>query len=104
MEGQLLYYSPSYFPSSEAIELETYNEETGESEVTTTLNPSLRVHLYNNPDFLSPTESFWNDLILSREDDEVLSSSENFYNHFRGLYFKTGIFKTESVNLAFRSL
>ena len=89
LEGQLLYYSPSYLPKAEPHVLTAINEETGESEVTTTLNPSLRVHLYNNPDFPSPTESFWNDLILSREDDEVLSSSENFYNHFRGLYFKT---------------
>ena len=89
LEGQLLYSDPNYFPSSQSIPLKTYNEETDAFEVTSTLIPSLRVHLYNNPDNLSPPEGFWEDLIFSIEDNEAATSStDGFYNYFRGLYFK----------------
>ena len=36
----------------------------------------------------NPPAAFWEDLILSKEDDEALSSTNNFYEYFRGLYFK----------------
>ncbi|MFB1027664.1 MAG: DUF4270 family protein, partial [Flavobacteriaceae bacterium] len=88
LEGQLLYSDPNYFPSSQSIPLKTYNEETDAFEVTSTLIPSLRVHLYNNPDNQSPPDAFWEDLIFSLEDNEATSSSAGFFNYFRGLYFK----------------
>ena len=66
----------------------TYNEETDAFEVTSTLIPSLRVHLYNNPDNQSPPDAFWEDLIFSLENNEATSSRDGFYNYFRGLYFK----------------
>jgi hypothetical protein len=88
LEGQLLYSDPNYFPSSQSIPLTTYNEETDAFEVTSTLIPSLRVHLYNNPDNQSPPDAFWEDLIFSLEDNEATSSSDGFFNYFRGLYFK----------------
>ena len=88
LEGQLLYSDPNYFPSSQSIPLTTYNEETDAFEVTSTLIPSLRVHLYNNPDNQSPPDAFWEDLIFSLENNEATSSRDGFYNYFRGLYFK----------------
>jgi len=88
LESQLLYYDGNYFPSSETIEIGVYNEETEDFELTSTLNPSLRLHLYNNPLNLSPPEGFWEDMFFEREDDDVLQTENNFYNYFRGLYFK----------------
>lgn len=88
LESQLLYYNGNYFPSSEAIEIGTFNEETEVFELTNTLNPSLRLRLYDNPTNLSPPEGFWEDIFFEREGDEVLETQNNFYNYFRGLYFK----------------
>tara|TARA_B110000483_G_scaffold196174_1_gene234272 strand:- start:820 stop:2472 length:1653 start_codon:yes stop_codon:yes gene_type:complete len=88
LEGQLLYFDPSYFPSSESINLTAFNEETDAFEITSTLTPSLRMHLYNSPTSLSPPEGFWEDLIFSTEDNEAANSRDGFYNYFRGLYFK----------------
>ena len=88
LEGQLLYSDAAYFPSSLSIPLETINEETGVSEVTSTLIPSLRIDLFNNPDHQSPPRAFWEDLIFSLENNEATNSSDGFYNYFRGLYFK----------------
>ena len=88
LESQLLYYDGNYYPSSESIELGTFNEETGDFELTSTLNPSLRLHLYDNPLNLSPPEGFWENIFFEREGDDVLETENNFYNYFRGLYFK----------------
>ena len=88
LEGQLLYSDATYFPSSLSIPLTTLNEETDVSEVTSTLIPSLRIDLFNNPDHQSPPRAFWEDLIFSLENNEATNSSDGFYNYFRGLYFK----------------
>ena len=88
LESQLLYYDGNYYPISESIELGTFNEETGDFELTSTLNPSLRLHLYDNPLNLSPPEGFWENIFFEREGDDVLETENNFYNYFRGLYFK----------------
>ena len=88
LEGQLLYSDAAYFPSSLSIPLETINEETGVSEVTSTLIPSLRIDLFNNPNNSNLPEGFWEDLIFALENNEATSSRDGFYNYFRGLYFK----------------
>jgi hypothetical protein len=44
-------------------------------------------------------QDFWETLIFDKEDDDELSSASNFYNYFRGLYFKV-----ESVSPGFGSM
>ena len=88
LEGELIYHDASYYPSANSIDLKALNEETNEVEVTETLQPSLRVHLYGESANSNPPATFWDDLIFSKEEDDVLSSSINFHEYFRGLYFK----------------
>ena len=92
LEGELIYHDNNYYPSANSIELWEDNEETDVFEVASTLQPSLRVHLFGGEveDGVSTptTAAFWDDLIFSKEEDDVLSSSSNFYEYFRGLYFK----------------
>ena len=84
LEAQLLYTSNEFVPSNESIDLEEINED-GERFVSETLAPSLRIRL-DNSDMLP--QDFWETLIFDKEDDDELSSASNFYNYFRGLYFK----------------
>ena len=84
LEAQLLYTSNEFVPSNESIDLKELNED-GEEEVTETLAPRLRIRL-DNSDMLP--QDFWETLIFEKEDDDDLSSASNFYNYFRGLYFK----------------
>ena len=83
MEGQLIYQNNSFLPSNESIPLTVTNSD-GEKETTATLTPSLRVVL----DLNTFPENFWQNLIFDKEEDDELSSASNFYNYFRGLYFK----------------
>ena len=57
----------------------------GETETSATSTPSLRLKL---DEVSSLPENVWEDLILEKEDSDELSSANNFYNYFRGLYFK----------------
>ena len=84
LEAQLLYISDEFAPSNATIDLEEINDD-GETFVSETLTPSLRIRL-DNPDILP--QDFWENLIFEKEDDDELSSASNFYNYFRGLYFK----------------
>ena len=84
LEAQLLYTSNEFVPSNESIDLTELNED-GEEDVTETLAPSIRIRL-DNSDMLP--QDFWETLIFEKEDDDELSSASNFYNYFRGLYFK----------------
>ena len=84
LEAQLLYTSNAFTPSNASIDLEEINED-GERFVSETLTPSLRIRL-DNSDMLP--QDFWETLIFDKEDDDELSSASNFYNYFRGLYFK----------------
>lgn len=84
LEAQLLYTSDEFAPSNATTDLEEINED-GETFVSETLTPSLRIRL-DNPDILP--QDFWETLIFEKEDDDELSSASNFYNYFRGLYFK----------------
>jgi hypothetical protein len=84
LEAQLLYTSEAFTPSNESTDLTELNED-GDKEVTETLAPSLRIRL-DSPEILP--QGFWETLIFEKEDDDELSSTTNFYNYFRGLYFK----------------
>ena len=84
LEAQFLYTSNAFTPSNASIDLEEINED-GERFVSETLAPSLRIRL-DNSDMLP--QDFWETLIFDKEDDDELSSASNFYNYFRGLYFK----------------
>lgn len=94
LEGQLLFKSNYFIPSNEEITLTALNSE-GVSETTTTLTPSLRVKLEDT----SLPENFWEDLIFSKEDSDELTNSNNFYNYFRGLYFKVEPLNPDKGNL-----
>jgi hypothetical protein len=91
LEGQLIYQNNSYFPSENSIDLWENNEETNVFELASTLQPSLRVHLFSNtipaPNS-NPNAMFWDDLIFSKEEDVVLTKASDFLDYFRGLYFK----------------
>ena len=103
LEGQLIYQDIDYLPSAESIDLMGTNEETGELEVTSTIPPSLRIHLFGGEvegGVSTPTTAaFWDDLIFSKEEDEVLSKASNFYEYFRGLYFKAELITPTQGNL-----
>jgi len=88
LEGQLIYHNASYYPSANSIDLKALNEETNAIEVTETLQPSLRIPLFGGTTNSNPPATFWDDLIFSKEEDEVLSGASNFHEYFRGLYFK----------------
>lgn len=94
LEGQLLYSTSYFLPSNEEITLTALNSE-GESETSETLAPSLRVKLEDT----SLPANFWEDLIIAKEDSEELSNSNNFYNYFRGLYFKVEALDAEKGHL-----
>ena len=89
LEAQLLYTSDAFIPSNEPLDLTETNLD-GEEEVIETLAPSLRIRL-DDPGILP--QDFWETLIFEKEDGDELSSASNFYNYFRGLYFKV-----EAVN------
>lgn len=82
LEGQLLYVNNEFSPSNEEIILVTRDDD-GEILTSETLSPSLRIKLEDNL-----PESFWETLIFDKEGSDELSSANNFYNYFRGLYFK----------------
>jgi hypothetical protein len=89
LEGELIYNDNNYLPSANPIELWEENEETNVFEVASTIQPSLRVHLFSPTGQNSnPIAEFWDELILSKEEDGVLSDASSFYEYFRGLYFK----------------
>ena len=81
-KGALIYENNSLVPSSNAIVLKTIAADG--TETTERKVPALR-------DTLNP--AFWKSLIIDKQDNPVLSNSNNFYNYFRGLYFKA-----EAVN------
>ena len=68
LEGELIYQDDTYFPSANSIELWETNEDTDEVEVTSTLQPSLRLNLFGGEveeGASAPTTlEFWEDLIL----------------------------------------
>lgn len=94
LEGQLLYQTDSFLPSSDEIRLATIQlDENGDpvldeegdtiNVITQRQSPSIRLLLDN------PNDTFWQELIFDKEGRPELSNQNNFVNHFRGLYIKT---------------
>ncbi len=77
--GELI-HEVDFTPSADEIVVTTG---TGDDEVVTRSAPALRLVLNNDLNI-----NFWTTTILDKEDDPVLSNANNFYNYFRGLYFK----------------
>ncbi|MFV0541316.1 MAG: DUF4270 domain-containing protein [Aestuariibaculum sp.] len=72
-----IYTNTNFKPSANRIALHTYDGDSITS--TSYLAPSFR-------DTLNST--FWQEAIIAKEDDAVLSNTSNFKNYFRGLYIK----------------
>ena len=83
----------NFSPINEEIILVTRDEE-GEILTSETLPPSLRIKLEDNL-----PESFWETLIFDKEGQDELSSANNFYNYFRGLFFKVEQTNSQSGSL-----
>lgn len=78
-KGELIEQIASFTPSSENIYLYTYDDD-GEVDNIEFETPELRLKFTNT--------DFWQELIIDKEDDIVLSNINNFLEYFRGLYFK----------------
>lgn len=74
--GEVIADTTGFTPSAETIELWAVS---ATDTVKTRNAPELRMHL----DTL-----FWNNTIIKKVGDPVLSNSNNFNDYFRGLYFK----------------
>lgn len=78
--GELIYSTDSFMASSDPS-IEVVRTET---DTTTNVNPpKFRVSLTSEE-----AKNFWKNTIIDKEDDPVLSNSNNFKNYFRGLYLK----------------
>ena len=76
-KGPLIYEDTEYLPSPDAIVLKKIGADGTE---TTERNvPALRDTL---------NSAFWKSVIIDQEGRDELSNANNFYNYFRGLYFK----------------
>jgi uncharacterized protein DUF4270 len=82
-EGALLYEDLIFSPSGDQIVLTEMDTVTNEPVETAKLAPAIRVKLNN------PNDTFWQDIIFSKEGEPELSNQNNFAEYFRGLYFKT---------------
>ncbi|TBN03246.1 DUF4270 domain-containing protein [Hyunsoonleella flava] len=78
--GQL-FYSSTFTISPAARELKTG---TGTDATTSYLPPALELELATSPE----SKTRWKSLILDQAGLPTLSNSNNFLNHFRGLYLK----------------
>ena len=73
--------SDDFIPSSERIDL-TQLDSLGESFVSSSLAPAIRLKLNN------PNDNFWESLIFENENNAVLINPNTFKEFFRGLYIK----------------
>ncbi len=89
-KGPLIYEDNSFIPSSEAIILKKVSTDGTES--TERIAPALRTHL---------DTAFWTAAIIDKEGSDALRNANNFYNYFRGLYFKAEAINGEGNMLMF---
>ena len=92
LEQELLYRDETF--ETDARQIRFVNED---DDITARANPAIRVKLNIDPDpedeledgvEVFKTLGFWEDLILSREDQPELSNINNFTDYFRGIYIK----------------
>jgi hypothetical protein len=84
--GELIYQNDEFKHSSDFIELWNVTE----TDTTITYNaPALRILLDSNNANDTNAIAFWQQTIVDKHDDAVLSNANNFKDYFRGLYFKT---------------
>ncbi|WJJ97236.1 DUF4270 domain-containing protein [Algibacter luteus] len=84
--GELIYQNDEFKHSSDYIELWNVTE----TDTTITYNaPALRILFDSNNTNDADAIAFWQQTIVDKHDDAVLSNANNFKNYFRGLYFKT---------------
>jgi hypothetical protein len=83
-KGPLIYEVPEFLPSPNAIVLKKTNSD--DTETTERIAPAFR-------DTLS--SSFWKSVIIDKEGGNELSNANNFYNYFRGLYFKAEVINAD---------
>ena len=84
--GELLYENDEFKHSAGYIELWNVTE----TDTTITYNaPALRILFDSNNTNDADAIAFWQQTIVDKHDDAVLSNANNFKNYFRGLYFKT---------------
>ena len=93
LEGQLLYQDDAFLPSADEIRLTTVElDENGDPVLDEDNNPVTSITLRQPAGVRllldNPGDTYWQDLIFSREDGPELSNENNFTNHFRGIYLK----------------
>ncbi|MFK2818891.1 DUF4270 domain-containing protein [Flavobacteriaceae sp. LMIT009] len=84
LEGTLLYEDESFIINDQEIILTELDEEDEKVE-SERVAPSIRVRL-DDPD--DPLDTYWQDTFLNKEGEPELSNQNNFFEYFRGLYFK----------------
>jgi hypothetical protein len=89
-KGPLVYEDIAFIPSSDAIVLKKVS--TDGTETTERIAPALRAHL---------DPAFWTAAIIDKEGSDALKNANNFYNYFRGLYFKAQAINGEGNMLLF---
>ena len=84
--GELIYENDNFIHNSKYIELWDIND----SDTTKTYNPPA-LHIVFDSDNTNDADAiaFWQQTIVDKHDDAVLSNANNFKDYFRGLYFKT---------------
>jgi len=89
-KGPLVYEDIAFIPSSDAIVIKKVS--TDGTETTERIAPALRAHL---------DPAFWTAAIIDKEGSDALKNANNFYNYFRGLYFKSEAINGEGNMLLF---
>lgn len=79
IEQELIYENDTLKVDNSEIILTTVNSTDGEVEITSRLEPALRIKL---------DSLFWKELIIDKIGEPELSNTNNFKEYFRGLYFK----------------
>ena len=95
IEAELLYESgilgdgsDDFIPSSERIDL-TLIDSLGESYISNTIAPAIRLKLNN------PNDNFWQSLFFENEGNSELINPNTFKEFFRGLYIKADAVNSE---------
>ena len=84
LEGRFLMDTTDFVPSNLEIKL---FDSIG---TITRLTPSLRLKM---------DKAFWQEKILDKVGEPELSNANNFYNYFRGIYFKTEAIGSDGIGL-----